>query len=162
MDENVSKGFHLGGGVMMTMAVLAIAVTMVLIGIGIARNGSAKSSTMANDLANQIYTQYDNTSVSGDTILSLIKQYESEEISIVVNVGGSSQDFIYHSDGASTEGYATLGEQLTHDEETEALKNAKDKTSENYISPTKKFTCVVCKNENTDAITAMYFTSETE
>lgn len=157
MDENVSKGFHLGGTIMAAMAVIAVAITAVVLGISIARRGSAEATTMTNDLADQKYTQYDNKTVNGDTILSLIKQYENSDISIVVENGNGAITFIRESDGASQDGEATLGEKLDHATQVEAFRNASDKTSDGYISPNRNFSCVVCRNPSTEAITAMYF-----
>ena len=159
MDENASKGLHLGTTVMATMALIGIAITVVVLAISIIRKGSSQASEMTNDLADQKYTQYDNTIVNGDTILSLIKQYENSDISIVVDVSGTEVKFVRDSSGASEDGAATLGDKIDHSTETTNLKNAKDKTNDAYIAPAKQFTCTICRNSSTDAITAMYFKS---
>ncbi len=161
MEDNTSKGIHLGAGVIMTIVLVAVAITLLMLGVSLMQKGGSQATDMANNLGNQLYTSYDNKIVQGDTINSLIAQYEaSAEISIVVSVGGSEQQFIRESSGASKDGEATLGDVFDHATESEALKKAGDKTDENYISATKHFLCVVCKNPNTDAITAMYFTDE--
>ena len=161
MEDNSTKGIHLGTGLIMTIVLAGVAITVLMIAIGLINRGGAQASDMANNLGNQRYTSYDNTIVQGDTILSLIKQYESAaDVSIVVSVGGNEQTFIRESSGASKDGEASLGDVIDHADEATALRNASDKTNENYISATKQFLCVVCKDSNTDAITAMYFTDE--
>ena len=160
MDENVSKGFHLGGTIMATMAVIAIAITAVVLGISIARRGSAEATQMTNDLADQKYTQYDGTTVNGDTVISLIKQYANSEIGIQVNVSSSStKTYIHALDGVSVDldagtGTATLDPSGTPDG---SLSAARSIASEDYINPNSQFKCQLLRNADTDAIVGLYF-----
>ncbi len=158
MDENVSKGFHLGGTIMATMAVIAIAITAVVLGISIARRGSAEATQMTNDLADQKYTQYDGTIVNGDTVVSLIKQYANSEIGIIVNVE-SEVNYIHTLDGVSADTEAGTGTatRAESDGELGSLSKARDITSNEYINPNSQFKCVVLRNEATDAIVGLYF-----
>lgn len=163
MDENVSKGFHLGGTIMATMAVIAIAITAVVLGISIARRGSAEATQMTNDLADQKYTQYDGTIVNGDTVVSLIKQYANSEIGIVVNVESEVQ-YIHTLDGVSADPDAGTGTatRAESDGELGSLAKARDITSNEYINPNSQFRCTVLRNEATDAIVGLYFGKVTE
>ena len=56
MDDNATKGLHLGAGLIMTIVLIGAAITIVLIGVALMNQGGSKASTMANDLANQQYT----------------------------------------------------------------------------------------------------------
>ena len=163
MDENTNKGIRLGAGLIMTLLIIGVAITILMIGVGLMQNGGAQAGSMANNLSNQKYLSYDNTIVQGNTITSLIAQYEPDaDISIVVSIGGTETQFIRGSSGASTAGEATLdAEAFDHATEAAALRAAGDKSdSGHYIAATKQFLCVVCKDPATDAITALYFTDD--
>ena len=163
MEDNTTKGLHLGTGLIMTLVLAGIAITVLGVAIGLINRGGAQAGDMANNLSNQRYTTYDNTLVQGDTIKSLIAQYESsQDISIVVSVNGSEQQFIRKSTGASKDGKASLEADgvLSHADESAAIMKANDKSDANYSAATKQFLCVVCRDDKTDAITALYFTDD--
>ncbi len=158
MDEHGSKATYIGGGLIIALVIIGIVFGVFTVASGLAKNGTSKLTQMSGTLQESNFTQYDGSTVNGDQILALIKEHQSDEISIVVDNGSKKTQYIYKSSGASNAGEATLGDKLKKSEMATNLHDAATKTKNDvYIAPSKQFTCTICRDKGTDAITAMYF-----
>ncbi len=158
MDEHGSKAAYIGGGLIIALVIIGIVFGIYQVASNMSRNGMSKLTKIGGTLQESEYTAYDGATVNGDQIIALINEHKADEISIVVNNGKQTQMYIYNSNGASNSGAATIGTPRTKAEMAtlmhDAVTKAKDST---YIAPTKQFSCTICRDSSTDAITAMYF-----
>ena len=158
MDEHGSKAVYIGGGLIIALVIIGLVFGVFQAASLLSRNGTSRLTRMGGTLQETEYTQYDGSTVNGDQILAVIKEHQGDEISIVVNNGAAEKQYIYSSSGASSRGTASLGEAVKKADMALLLHDAATKTkNDTYIAPTKQFTCTVCRDANSDAITAMFF-----
>jgi len=154
MNENTTDGLKLGAGLIMTIVLIGAIITVLMIGINFIQKGGGQASDLAQNFSNQQFTQYDNQVVTGDTIMSLISQYQNTEIAIWVE----DVNFCWQSDAPSS-GHCSLGDEaVSVDDMKERIRAANNRTDgDHYIAPTRKYYCQVCTDETTEAITALFF-----
>lgn len=162
MEEHGSKAINIGASLIVTLVIIGVVITIVTVAIKLANNSTSQISDQSAKLEESQYTKYDNQTVTGDQVASIIKQFEGNEISIVVDNGKGDVQYNYKSSGASADGAATLSDQITSAEESKLVLKAQNKTtfegvSEAYITPTGRFQCKVCRDKDTQSITALYF-----
>lgn len=162
-NDNGSEAVKTGVSFIITLVIIGAVFAIVFVGIKMMNSGTAKAEKQNGQAQELEYTQYDGQTLYGDNVISIIRQHEGDEISISVNNGNKTTSYIYENSGASKDGKATLGTKVKTSDEATYLNNAVTKAkSDFYISPTRQFTCYVCRDTNTQAITALYFEPVTE
>lgn len=114
------------------------------------------NATMSED----VYNDYDSKEVTGRQVISAIKQFKGDCVSIaVVSAGGEIQQYNWQYEGSDVK----TGRHLTDisDKTTEKLQEAtSDKTSPFYIAKTAKYIGKVIRDENTNAVMQIRFSIE--
>lgn len=125
---------------------------------GILSSSNTKLARMATKLDESEFTQYDGATVSGAQVLSVLKDYEGEEICIrVCNVsgGGSYNDYNYAFDASNPFSAPS----------TEKISDAENKANigtHKYINPGAKYKGEVVREGTTKdgTIIALQFTRQ--
>ncbi len=158
MDEHGSKAAYIGGGLIIALVIIGLVFGVFNAASLLSRNGTSRLTKMGGTLQESEFTQYDGSTVNGDQVMALIKEHQGDEISIVVNNGASEKQYIFKSSGASNAGTATIGDAVSKADMAKLLHDASTKTkNDTYIAPAKQFSCTVCRDKSSDAITAMFF-----
>ena len=160
MDEHASKSLNVGASVVIALVLIGIVFTIVTVANRMTANGISRAANLAGQMQETNYTQYDGQLIKGDQVLSIIKQFQDDTISIEVHTGGSnSKQYIY--EGATfnkANASCTLSEdKMNATEMADAMRDAQDPSKQTYIAPTKNFLCIVCRDSNTQGITGLYF-----
>ena len=161
MDEHASKSLNVGASVVIALVIIGIVFTIVTVANRMTANGISRASNLAGQMQETNYTQYDGQLIKGDQVLSIIKQFQDDTISIDVITGGSNETrYIYDSAVFNVANAACTisGDKMTAQEMAVAMRNAQDPASATYIAPTKNFLCIVCRNPETQGITGLHFT----
>lgn len=137
-------------GVALVLFVGGIIVGVVMNAGKKAQNLSDEITKTTDNLLDTKYTQYDGESISGSNVLNLIKSTYSDddEIYIQVKTKSNSTGVFYVCDSTP--------KKLDSSAEKNLIKDATTKSSNNYITPNKKFLGEVIRNQN-DAIIGIVF-----
>jgi hypothetical protein len=158
MDEHGSKAMYIGVSIIITMVIIGVVFGIYQAAHKMAASGTSDAEKLTGQMSEEKFMQYDGESIQGDQIFAIIKQLQSEEVSVAVNNGTATHYYLYEASGAGTSGEASLGKQVKSSDEATQIQEAQVKSkTEFYISPTRHFTCTVCRDKSTDAITALYF-----
>lgn len=162
MEEHGSKATNVGVSIILTLAIIAAVVTIVTIALKMTTTGATEATNLSGQMEESKYSRYDNTQVTGDQIVSLIKQFENDQVGIRVENGSNHMDYIYELTAADYDNRtgALADKPRIKTDATgynQALLDMTDKSKPSYISPGKKYLCHVLKNTDTEAIVGLYF-----
>lgn len=162
MEEHGSKATNVGVSIILTLAIIAAVVTIVTIALKMTTTGATEATNLSGQMEESKYTRYDNSQCTGDQIVSLIKQFENDQIGIRVENGGNTTDYIYtltSADYDNRTGELDAEPRIKADAAAynTALLDMTDKSKPSYISPGKKYLCHVLKNADTEAVVGLYF-----
>lgn len=135
---NVTSLLKLGAAVLITIAVIAIAVALFTMGTDITKNSEGDIKGLNQVMVTKKFDAYNNIDVSGSNVINAIKMYgETGSINVVVKTSG----------GTSTTYNATNKYNITSN------------TDANYINPVGTFSSVLTTNAN-GIVTTMTFTQK--
>ena len=106
------------------------------------------------------YLQYDGQLVKGDQVLSIIRQFQDDTISIDVLTGRHNETTYIYVNATFNVFDATCtinGDKMTDQERSAAIRDAQNPASATYIEPTRNFLCTVCRDPQTNVITGLHF-----
>lgn len=142
MDESINKGILIAVGLIATLIIASLVFVGVRYGRSMANSSFQKAANMAESAEQEEYTSYIGETVSGNQVISLIRQWQPYPVSVVVktksNTGGKAYNYNYSSNDLGTEISAT--------DNSDALVKAKQKTvggstNRDYINPNGRFLC---------------------
>ena len=76
MEEHGSKAINIGASLIVTLVIIGVVITIVTVAIKLANNSTSQISDQSAKLEESQYTKYDNQTVTGDQVSSIIKQFE--------------------------------------------------------------------------------------
>lgn len=161
MDEHGGKAIYIGAGIGIALLIIGLVIGGVTMMRKTISSGYSRASKLAGQMQESTYTQYDGETLKGDQVLAIMKQFQDDTIAIQVEINGQAEEYIYtDANFTGDDGTCTIPEnadRMTAGEFADAMKDARDKTSSKYIAPTGDFTCTVCRNPDTQAITGLKF-----
>jgi len=98
--ENATKAIIIAASIAITLAIVTIGFFVLGTGKDIANDGMSDLTNMANSVADDQYTRYDNMDVSGSQVINLIRSVENSGDYIGVNVvtgKGSDVWYVYEA-----------------------------------------------------------------
>ena len=134
--SNVTTIIKLGAAVLITVVAITIAVSLFTQGQDITKSSESDLKGISQVMSSKKYEGYNNTSVSGSSVINAIKLFCESE-GVIVNVKTSS---------GTTKTYSKT-----------SLYNISESSNENYINPAGTFNSVLTVNEN-GVVTQITFT----
>ena len=157
MDQNIQKALWLGISILFFAAVVGIGMMMFSSAKEVTSAGQEQINSTAKTLSKQAFTEYDATEVSGDQVVSAIKQFEDKggdvQITVTLKTGNTTN---YISTGTASSGSLTG---KTRAVMTTDKKNMSDISNNAYINPNGNFDAVLVYDSN-DNIRGITFTQK--
>lgn len=150
MDGNITKALWLGVGILFFVVVVSSGLFLLNQGQDMVNAQSEQIAKSERALNDSKYSAFDNEVVSGSMVLNLMKEHQDRGGLFLIQVTtNKSTNVQYLSTGTISTDYlvGTLTEQ-TMATIKNAIKNAKDETHNNYISPIGSFYAQVAKDAN--------------
>lgn len=150
MDSNITKALWLGVGILFFVVVVSSGLFLLNQGQDMVNAQSEQIAKSERALNDSRYSAFDNEVVSGSMVLNLIKEHQDRGGLFLIQVTTvKSTNIQYLSTGTISTDYlvGTLSEQ-TMATIKNAIKNAKDETHNNYISPIGSFYAQIAKDAN--------------
>lgn len=138
--ENATKAIVIAASIAITLAIVTIGFFVLGTGRDIANDGMSDLTNMANSVADDQYTRYDNMDVSGSQVINLIRNVESSGDYIAINVKTKRADVWYVYDASADENNLTSA--------SGDLDAALDVENVNYINKTAMFRGKVERDSN--------------
>ena len=151
-EDAPSKGISFGTGLIVTLLLISIMLAV----FGVARlmvsKGEKKMDNMNASLSEADYTEYENQTVRGSKVQTIVKQYATYDVSIKVVTGAVSAGTVYNYKLGSNN---QLGSAVS--DNSTLISGVSDVSASNYINPNANFKCTLVRDSN-DAVTQMVFT----
>ena len=151
-EDAPSKGISFGTGLIVTLLLISIMLAV----FGVARlmvsKGEKKMDNMNASLSEADYTEYENQTVRGSKVQTIVKQYATYDVSIKVVTGAVSAGTVYNYKLGSNN---QLGSAVS--DNSTLISGVSDVSALNYINPNANFKCTLVRDSN-DAVTQMVFT----
>lgn len=138
--ENATKAIIIAASIAITLAIVTIGFFVLGTGKDIANDGMSDLTNMANSVADDQYTRYDNMDVSGSQVINLIRSVENSGDYIGVHVvTGKGSDVWYVYDASDIDNLSSASGDLD---------DALDVEDVTYINKTAMFRGTVERDSN--------------
>jgi len=138
--ENATKAIIIAASIAITLAIVTIGFFVLGTGKDIANDGMSDLTNMANSVADDQYTRYDNMDVSGSQVINLIRSVENSGDYIGVRVvTGKGSDVWYVYDASDIDNLSSASGDLD---------DALDVEDVTYINKTAMFRGTVERDSN--------------
>lgn len=126
--SNVTTIIKLGAAVLITIAAVAIAVGIFGMGADVTKNSENDIKGLNQILVSKKFDAYNNTKVSGSSVINAIRMYaETGSVPVSVKTGAATSAVVYNQTTKYT---------------------VSDPTNANYINPVGNFTATITTNAN--------------
>jgi len=150
--DNIVKGLLLGASLFIGIALIGLAVMVFSPATEAAKSATSDFSQATNELKDQKYLIYDNTTVSGSQVVNALRKFEAEgeakNIGVYVSTGKSS--YWYYNSVSSNGNTLTSAGKPT---------NVNTSSSNEYINPSGSFKATILRDTNS-VIRAIQFVQE--
>lgn len=153
MENETNPVLKLIAGIVLVLVIIGVIFGIVMFATNKAESLTTEIDNTVNTMMETKYTKYDGEVSSGNTVLNLIKTSYSTGDTIYIKVSTLSD-----TAGKTYVCDASLS-LLTEANQATLVKNAKDKTKNEYINPAGNFAGKVVKNSN-GAIIGIEFTQQ--
>ncbi|PAD71339.1 ABC transporter permease [Paenibacillus campinasensis] len=141
MEETTSKGLTLFGSILLTIALITLVVILFSVSQAGAKTGQEKMVGIQQTLSQTEYTTYDNSTMTGSSVLNAVRQYMNQEqfgVRVITGKGGITTYGNQFDDN---------GEIIEKDKNTN-IKVAQDQSNPNYINPSGQFKSQIVVDKN--------------
>ena len=87
--DNAQKAIMIGVGLFITIIIISSVLLISNMGTNLITSAQSQLSGITKGLQNQITAAYDGKTLTGAEVIAAFQQYESSEMSIIVNVNGT-------------------------------------------------------------------------
>ena len=151
-EDAPSKGLSLAVGVAVTLLLIAAGLAIFGVSRLMLSKSEKKMDNMNASLSEADYTEYENQTVKGSKVQTIVKQYATYDISIKVVTGAVKAGTVYNYKLGSNN---QLGSEVS--DNSTLISGVSDVSASNYINPNANFKCTLVRDSN-DAVTQMVFT----
>lgn len=151
MNENVLSFIKWAAGIVVTLAIISIALLVFNMARVSALEGANKIGEMNTEIAESDITIYDGQEVLGSTIVNLIRRFDDDYLGIQVQTGKNRGGTWYGYNCSISSGVASVGS-----ESSSSLSNAIDETNNNYINSYGKFDGKVYRDSNGSVVAIVF------
>lgn len=127
MHENANEGLKGGTNTTLTVVLIIVVIALFTVGIGLYKMATKKADVQQTAVQTYQYSDYDNATVAGQSVIAAIKTYANSSFTVKVITSADSTGKSY----TAANGY-----------------NISDITDPDYIEPSAQFTSVLVNNSN--------------
>ena len=143
MDESINKGILIAVGLIATLIIASLVFVGVRYGRTMANSSFQKAANMSENAEQEEYTSYIGETVSGNQVVSLIRQWQPYVLSVQVKTkSGNTTEYNYKSSGNN------IGDEIDSMTNSDNLVKCKQKGQANYINPNGRFLCSAVADSN--------------
>lgn len=151
-DDAPSQGISFTIGLIVMLVLVSLGLGVFVTSRVMLSKGEKKLDNMNASLSESDYTEYENQTVKGSKVQTIVKQYATYDVSIKVVTGAVSSGTVYNYKLGSNN---QLGSAVS--DNTTLISGVTDVSATNYINPNANFKCTLVRDSN-DAVTQMVFT----
>ena len=147
--ENATKAILLGAGVVITLVLVSLGFLLLNRTTDGINDQMTAMEMQRQQALEQKFTKYDGLTVSGSDVRRALKEFEDDEIAVVVvtRIGGQREYYCEIDDSTN---------RITSTSASAYISETEEKTSNYYINPSGKFKATVLRDDN-DTITGILF-----
>ena len=166
MSDSGSDAIKIWVTIILALFIAGMLFSVVMIGSKGVNSSTSKIAETATTLSEGEFTSYNGAVVNGDQVLGIISQFANKQCGIYVQTkknGTAGTSYIGNLSSVNlTNGTATLDATLqTSKEVSDKLKDAQDRTNNNFLGSSAKFTGTILRDPDTNVIVGIAFVQNT-
>lgn len=152
-NDDAREGIKIGVGLVITLIVIGIVFGVLAIGKMFVRKAENGIGAAATNMDNAAYTDYEEQTLSGSQVQSLLTQYAGQTV-FVKTVSLSHKTTMYNYSSTTS-----LSSPIDSSTQNQRLANSTVKGKAEYIEPNGKFKCSLTRDKN-NTIIGVTFTQQ--
>lgn len=145
--ENATKAILFGAAIVITLVLISLGFLLLRGATGTVNDQLSEIESQRQMALDQKFTKYDGKTVNGSEVLNALQDFRDDGICIRVETELSTTEYHHQLNDEN---------RLLEDDGVTDLSDTRDKTSDQYINPSGRFTATVLRDDN-DTITGIEF-----
>lgn len=160
--DNAQKAIMIGVGLFITILIIAAVMLIVTPSIQMIQNATNRVTNLSDSLVQQLYNDYDNTTVTGAKVISAVNMYSTDETMVLEVKATTGADYLEYGKIRGN-GTTVLDKGLSYDSsnvKSSVSKLTDSSDTANYVPSSARYNAQLIKSSSGDVVMGIIFTRQ--